>query len=278
MTQSRTRRCIRIGLWTGACVLAVQALAAEPEPAEPPRGYLVGSSLVSSAGHLGVSHHSWSLSPVWAFQVGRFWLATSRGNSLLSTGREAVEPGLSTVLVTSNGLRLSTSLQLRGAGEVSDDALLRGLPEVRGTLLGRANASFGLGPRWSMGLSGTQDLLGRGAGLSLGAGLGYRQPVSKDTHWDASVGLGWSNARSRQTQFGIDPAAALASGRSPYELGAGWDSVSLNWGITSALSERWVVFGGLGRSQLLGAAARSPLVGRRTVTSATIGLAYRGSR
>ena len=87
---------------------------------------------------------------MWAFQVGRFWLATSRGNSLLSAGREAVDPGLSTVLVTRDGWRLSTSLHLRDAREASDDALLRGLPEVRATPLGRASASIGLAYRGSL--------------------------------------------------------------------------------------------------------------------------------
>lgn len=268
-----------LGLGLGAGLLgAGLAQASEPTPEAPRRGYVIGSSLVSSAGHLGVSEQSSGMSPVWAFQLGHFWLSSGRANRLLGAGRQAVESGLSTAYVTPDGWRLSTSLQLRNGRTSGDDALLRGLPDVRSTLLGRASASTDLGPRWSWNLSGTQDLLDRGAGLSLGTGLGYRHPVSGDTDWTASVGLGWGNARSRQTQFGISPEAALASGRAPYGLGSGWDSVTLGWGITSAVSERWVVFGGLGRSQLLGAAARSPLVGRQTVYSASIGLAYRSGR
>lgn len=284
MTRSDAHRRVRTGLWLGVGLLgAGPVIAADPAPSEPTpperrREYVIGSALESSAGHLGESDQSLSLSPVWAFQLGRFWLATGRANSLLRAGRETVDPGLSTALVTPGGWRLSTSVQMRGGRESGDDTLLRGLPDLRATLLGRTRASIGLGPRWSWNLNGTQDLLDRGAGLSLGTGLGYRYPVSADTHWNATVGLGWSNARSRQTQFGIGPEAALASGRAPYGLGSGWDNVSLGWGFTSALSEHWVVFGGLGRSQLLGAAARSPLVGRQAVTSASIGLAYRGQR
>jgi outer membrane scaffolding protein for murein synthesis (MipA/OmpV family) len=61
----------------------------------------------------------------------------------------------------------------------------------------------------------------------------------------------------------------------PYQLGSGWERVSLGWNMTSALSRRWVAFGGLNLSQLQGAAARSPLVGRRAVYAVTVGLAYR---
>ncbi len=286
MTRRPPYRSARTGLWFGLGLLvaaqaqaqAQQAQETDTAPLAASRDYVLGASLVSSAAHLGLSDRRLSLSPLWAFQLGRFRLATTRANSLLSVGREAVDPGLSTVLVTDRGWRLSTSLQIRDKRESGDDPLLSGLPDVRATLLGRASANIALGPRWSGSLSATHDLLDRGAGLGLGAGLGYRYPVSHDTYWDASVGVGWSNAISRQTNFGISTEAPLASGRTPYSLGAGWDSVGLSWNLTSALSEHWVAFGGLSVSQLQGAAARSPLVGRKAVVSASFGLAYRGGR
>lgn len=256
-------------LWTGAAQ-ADEALALQAS-----RDYVVGAAIVSSAAHIGESERRLSLSPVWAFQIGRFRLASGPAANLLSVGREKVDAGLSTVLVSQGAWRLSTSLRVRDARESADDALLQGLPDVRATLLGRVNASVDLGSRWTGSLSATQDLLGRGSGLGLGAGLGYRHPLSASTYWDASVGLGWGNALAHRTNFGISPEAAAASGRAPYAIGAGWDSASLGWNLTSALSERWVAYGGVGVSQLQGAAARSPLVWRRTVASASIGLAYR---
>ncbi len=272
MTAVARHRVLRLALW-GAASPVLWAGAAQADEAlalQASRDYVVGAAIVSSAGQ------RLSLSPVWAFQIGRFRLASGRAASLLSVGREAVAPGLSTVLVSQGAWRLSTSLRIRDARDSADDALLQGLPDVRATLLGRVNASVALGPRWTGSLGATQDLLGRGSGLGLGAGLGYRYPLSASTYWDASFGLGWGNALSHRTNFGISPEAAASSGRAPYAIGAGWDSASLGWNLTSALSERWVAYGGLGVSQLQGAAARSPLVGRRTVTSASIGLAYRG--
>lgn len=269
----RTAVLVAVGLCGAHGRAAAQE--SEPLPLQASRDFVVGASVVSSVAHIGRSDRGLGLDPVWAFQLGRFRLASSRAASLLSVGREAVDAGLSTVLVSRGDWRLSSSLRIRDGRDSADDPLLRGLPDVRVTLLGRVNASLDLGTRWSASLGATQDLLDRGAGLGLGAGLGYRYPVSSNTHWDASVGLGWGSALSHRTTFGISPEAAAHTGRAAYVPGAGWDNASLAWNLTSALSEHWVAYGGLGVSQLQGAAARSPLVGRRTVTSASIGLAYR---
>ncbi len=258
-----------------ACLYGAPSWAVEPVALEASRDYVVGASIVSSADHIGLDDQSLGLRPVWAFQLGRFRVSSGGASRLLSVGRETVDPGLSTVLVINDGWRLSTSLHITDKREVSDDPLLLGLPEVRMTLRGRATASIALGERWSWSLTGSQDLLGRDGGLQLGTAVGYHYPVSEHTYWDASVGAGWANALNRQTHFGISTETALATGRPAYLLGSGWDSVSLGWNITSALNRRWVVFGGLNASLLQGAAARSPLVGRKTTYGASLGLAYR---
>ena len=264
--------CLLAALWAGAA-----AHAAEPVLLEASRDYLVGASLASSAGHVGETEQRLSLRPLWALQIGRFRLATGRASSLLSVGREPVDPGLSTVLATTNGWRLSTSLQYDEGRQSGTDPLLMGLPRVRDTLRGRASASLALSPRWNWSVSGSQDLLGRDGGFYLNTGLNYRYPVSGQTYWDLGLSGVWGTDVYRQTHYGISPDAALATGRAPYHLGGGWDSVSLGWSMTTALNRRWVAFGGLNLSQLQGAAARSPLVGRQTVYGATLGLAYRNN-
>jgi len=272
MPHARLTPCLLAALWAGA-----SAQAAEPVALEASRDYLVGASLASSAGHLGETDQRLSLRPLWAFQFGRFRLATGRASSLLSVGRETVDPGLSTVLATTNDWRLSTSLQWDEGRKSGTDPLLTGLPDVRDTLRGRASARLALGPRWSWSVSGSQDLLRRDGGFYLNTGLNYRYPVSDQTYWDLGVGAVWGTDLYRQTHYGIAPEAALATGRAPYSLGSGWERVSLGVSMTTALSRRWVAFGGLSLSQLQGAAALSPLVGRKAVYGATMGLAYRNN-
>lgn len=253
------------------------ATAAEPVLLDGSRDYLLGLGLVSSASHLGEAQRALRLRPLWAFQLGRFRVATSGASALLSVGREAVDPGLSTDVFNTPALRLSGALQLDDKRSWDGDARLQGLPDVRATLRGRVRASGALGERWSWSVSGSQDLMGREGGLRVTTGLGYRYPVSDQTHWDLSLGAGWGNATYRRTHFGVSDEAAATTGRAPYALGNGWDSVSLGWQLTSALSRRWVAYGGVNVSQLQGATARSPLVGQRTVYGATVGLAYRNN-
>lgn len=263
--------CTAIALTTGVH-------AADPVALEASRDYLVGLGLVSSAPHLGSEvDQRLRLRPIWAFQLGRFRFATSGASALLSQGRKTVDSGVSTELAGNDVWSLSTSLALDDKRSWKDDAVFRGLPDVRATVRGRvaANAAIGKEKRWTYSVRASQDLLGRGGGLRLDQGLSYRHPVSKQTHWDLSLGAGWANRTYRQTYYGIDPAPAAATGLPAYAIGSGWDSVSLGWRITSALSHHWVAYGGVSVAQLQGAAARSPLTGRKIAYGATVGIAYR---
>jgi MipA family protein len=256
-------------LQAGLLCLAGVAHADEP-PApvvlEASRDYLIGVSVVSSAAQLGSdTSQSTRARPMWAFQLGRFRFASSGASALLTQGRQTVDTGVSTVLTDSDRWSLSTSLRIDEGRSWDGDARFKGLPDVRGTLRGRITANVALGQRWSASVRGSQDLLGREGGLRIDSGLGYRYPISSQTHWDLSLGAGWANATYANT------------GLPAYGLGSGWDGVSVGWRLTSALNRNWVMYGGLGASQLQGAAARSPLVGQKTVYSATVGLAYRSN-
>lgn len=259
-----------------ACMALSAAWAAdEPLALDASKDYLVGASLASTADSLGTSSQKLRLRPMWAFQLGRFRVATSGASALLYQGRESVDSGVSTVLSRSDRFSINTSLSYDEGRSWADDPVFRGLPRVRDTLRGRLGVGLTLGPRWSMSARASQDLLGREGGLRIEAGLNYRYPVSSQTHWDFSMGTAWANQTYRQTQYGISPESAAATGLPAYALGSGWDAVSAGMRITSALSRRWVAYGALGVSQLQGSASRSPLATRPTTYNLTIGLAYR---
>lgn len=269
-------------LTAAAALLALTGGAAQAQPAtdnvalEASRDYLVGAALVSSAPQLGSDvEQRLRLRPIWAFQLGRFRFATSGASALLSQGRNTVDTGVSTVLAGNDRWSLNTSLSIDEGRSWDDDAVFRGLPDVRATLRGRVGANAALSSRWTYSVRASQDLLGRAGGLRVDHGLSYRHPISSQTHWDLSLGAGWANGTYRQTHYGVDPAPAAATGVPAFAIGSGWDTVSLGWRITSALSRHWVAYGGVGVSQLQGATARSPLVGRETAYGATVGLAYR---
>jgi len=242
------------------------------------REYLVGASLESSAGHIGDGRRSLSLKPVWHFHLGPVRVSRSRASTLLGTGRKSGETGVSADLFSLADWSLSASLRMDNGRTFDDDPVWRGLPDIRSTLRGRVSLRRPLGGRWGWGASVDHDLLGRDGGLRLNSGFSYVYPVSDRTQWDFGVSATLGNARYMQTHFGISPQGAATVGRSPYRLGGGLEGVQLGWNASTALGAHWVLFGGVGVSNLRGDAARSPLVTRNTTSSATLGIAYRNRR
>jgi MipA family protein len=263
-------------LLLGACGWALAETPKEEE--ERSREFLVGASLESSVGHIGDGQRSLSLKPVWHFQLGPFRVSRSRASTLLGTGRKSGETGVSADFFSRDDWRLSASLRMDNGRTFDDDPVWRGLPDIRTTVRGRVSVRRPLDERWGWNASIDQDLMGREGGMRLNSGVSYVYQFSERTQWDLGLSATWGNARYMQTHFGISPAGAAAVGTSPYLLGGGWEGVQAGWNASTALSARWVLFGGVGVSHLRGDAARSPLVTRKTTSSATLGVAYRNRR
>ncbi len=260
--------------------LALAQDASEPEKAEaapaadvpdPVRHYLIGLGLSSSQGHVGASGRSIGLQPVWGFWAGRYRLSSGRASSLWQVGRETIiDAGLSTTLLKRSDWSLGASLSWDGGRQSGDDPLLAGVPDLRSTLRGKLSVGYVFAPRWSIGLGASHDLLDRGGGGRYSAGLGYRQPLSERSYWDASLSASWGNRVYMQGYYGVPDSSPRA-----YQLQGGVEGMGLGWSYTGAISHNWVAFGGLNVSRLLGEAGRSPVVGARQVWGASIGIAYR---
>lgn len=242
---------------------------------EGDEGYLIGASIASSSSHVGHGEASFTLKPMWAFQLGSVRVSRSRANSLMSAGKESLETGVSTNFDIFSDWRLGASLRIDNGRSFDADPELAGLPDVRTTLRARGSLSRSFGPNWNWSTSVDQDLLGREGGLRLSQGVGYRWPYSESTYWDFGMSTTWGNRRYLQTQYGISVPAAADTGRQAYLIGSGWESFRTSVQFTHAINTHWVAFGGLDLSQLLRGAAHSPLVGRVTTHGLSVGLAYR---
>lgn len=239
------------------------------------RDYLVGLSTGVSRPALGGDGYSAGITPLLAFQWGRWRLASGGASALLSLGRKPVDAGLSTQVFQSDRWSMSTSFQWDQGRGSSDAPLLQGMPEVDGTVRGRLSVGYRIASRWSLGLGASQDLLGHGGGLLMSGGLTYHQPLTVRSYWDVSLGVQWGSATYMRSYYGVAPDVAAALGRAAYVPGAGVNNLSLGWGMASALTDRWVVFGNVSVSSLQGDARHSPLVAHPNNVSARVGLAYR---
>ena len=266
-----------------ACLLALALGAPDSGQAQTPKpdlpgsapakvDYALGVALAYSPTYGGGENYELKPRPVFAVRYGRFRIATSRGSALLGYGAGA---GISADLVESERFRIGASLRGDSGRAADDDPALAGLPEIRRTLRGRVYATYALTSNWGLGLTVSQDLLSRGGGATASTDLSYVYRLTPKTEWRASAGLGLGNSQYMRTYYGVSGASAAQTSYAAFDPGGGLTDVHASLGITSALSDRWVVFGGLGVSRLQGDAAASPLTRRATGYSGSIGLVYR---
>jgi outer membrane protein len=87
----------------------------------------------------------------------------------------------------------------------------------------------------------------------------------------------FSNARFQRAYFGVDPAAALASGLPAYRPDGGIYAVAAASGLSYQFSPQFGMFGYARYERLVGDAAKSPIVrelGSRNQLAGGIGLSY----
>lgn len=242
------------------------------EPPEPKLSYLLGAGLRSSPNYSGAAGSQHRISPVWLVSYGRFKLSTGGANALLGYGAEMGGSGATATLLSLRDIQLNASLGFDNGRSASDDPRLSGLPEVRRTITGRLGLGLALGYGWAVGTGLTQDLLGRDAGSQVDTSLSYTWQVTQRTRLVLGGGTSWGNGTYMNSHYGV-PAGA--SSLPAYQAGAGFYSRSIGMSFTSALGSQWLVYGGLGGTQLRGPARASPLTQRPNSLSANLGVAYR---
>jgi MipA family protein len=212
---------------------------------------------------------------VWAFQYGKIRLATGGGAAVLGFAQDPRGPGASAEIFSDDRLRAGVALRIdRGRNSSSIDGL-ENLPDVEATVRGRGYASYALTQRWTVAGAVSPDLLGRGGGTVATLDATYRRPLAPASEWYVGAGVNLASAGYMSSYYGVSDETAAATGRTAYATGPGPTAARAAIGFTSALSSRWIIFGGAGVTRLLGYAAGSPLTERQTTVSASLGIAYR---
>lgn len=148
--------------------------------------------------------------------------------------------------------------------------------KVKGTIEAGAFVQYDLSESTRLRAEVRQGLNGH---EGLVASLGADQIWRNGDKYVFSIGprVLFSNARYQRAWFGVDSAAALATGLPTYRPDAGIHAVGATSGLHTMLSDRFGLFGFARYERLIGDAAKSPLIreyGSRNQTSAGIGLSY----
>ncbi len=235
----------------------------------------LGASASWTPSYAGSESQSLRPRALWAFQYGRIRISTGGAAAVLGIAQDPRGPGASAELFSSDKLRAGIALRIdRGRNSSAVDGL-EDLPDVAPTLRARGYVSYALTPNWTLATALSPDLLGRGGGAVMTADLGYRRSLTATSEWYSGVGVNWADARYMNSYYGVSEETAAATGRTAYVPGAGVTGVRAAVGFTTALSSRWILFGGAGVTRLLGHASDSPLTQQQLASSVSLGLAYR---
>ena len=223
---------------------------------------LAGAAVVAGAAYQGSDKRRTMLLPLLDYQWANGWFAgTSNG----------VGYNFSTAKATDYGVRITADL---GRPQSRSDRL-RGMGDVD------ARAEFGtffntaLTQQFSL-TSSLRYGAGNGKGLVLDLGAAYAIPLA--AQWRLGVGVGASlvNASYMQSYFGVTSAQASASASQyrVYKPEGGLRNMRVNAAATYLVSPRASVTVGVSANTLLGDAADSPLVRKKSIVSGLLAASY----
>jgi outer membrane protein len=205
------------------------------------------------------------IGPYWSFDI-------ASGNDEFSF--EAPDDGFDIKLIKSDGFAAGPVANISPSRKNKDvGANVGKVPttiEVGGFAEYFLAESFRIRAELRKGIGGHQGLVG-----DVGADF-----VSRDgDNYVFSVGprLLFSNSRYQREFFGVDQAAATATGLPLYRPDGGLHAIAATSGITYQFNSQFGMFGYARYERLVGNAGRSPIIrtyGSRTQASAGIGLSY----
>lgn len=275
------------GRWAVALLLAfplvsmAQLRLPHPAPDSHSSGFTwsLGASVINGPSYAGSAERSTGVRPVVGLEIGRFTLSSGGGGSLLDFDLDARDSGLTARLFQLDNFRLSGGLRLDGGRKGADDPILRGLPDVERTLRGRLSAIYDFNKQASLRSTLSQDLLDKQGGATLQTSARYEFLISQRTEIGLAAGFTLADSTYMRSYMGVPTSAAGVTTALPaYRPGAGMHSTHLGLEVKTLVSDRWVLFGGVGYQQLRGDARRSPLAVKPDSYNVSIGLAYRCCR
>ncbi len=224
-------------------------------------GGLVGGAVLAGTEYQGSDERRTSALPVLDYQWANGWFAgTTNGIGYNFSGSNHMQYGLR--LTVDLGRKENRSSALRGMGDVDVKAEFGGF------------FNYALTPDFSLTSSLRYGAGQEGNGLVVDLGGAYSTQL--DAQWRLGVGAGVSlaNAEYLQSFFGVTAAQATASGYRASAPKAGVRNARINLALTCIATPRVSVTAGVSANTLLGDAADSPLVRKKTSVSGLLAAAY----
>jgi outer membrane protein len=172
------------------------------------------------------------------------------------------------------GLRAGPVIGYEGGRKQSDDSHLQGLGNIQPSITAGLFASYDMG---QFQIRGTirQSAIHAANGLRATIGASYRQPLPIE-NLTLTVGpeVGLGDGSYMRTFFGVSSDQSARSGLPIFRAQSGLEEAGIAAALTYRYSEHILLRSFLGIHQLLGDAARSPIVQSATEGVIGLGVAY----
>lgn len=245
-------------------------------PQRRPWDATLGAVANHAPAYSGAASNRVRVIPGFSLRWGRVSFASR--SAFVARGSDAgARGGVRVDLSPSDRFRVGLGLRGDSGRRESSSPELAGLGDIRRTLRVRLGVSYRLDDGWRVGSSLTVDALGRGRGGGTLGDLSAGRDIRLGPHTSLGVGatLTFGDRRYQQAYYGITPEQSARSGYPVYTPGAGLRDVGIGVGVRTYVGRRWVLFGGVNASQLLGVARDSPLTRRSAAWGASAGVVYR---
>jgi outer membrane scaffolding protein for murein synthesis (MipA/OmpV family) len=224
-------------------------------------GGLVGGAVLAGTQYQGSDKRRTQVHLLLDYQWANGWFAgTTNGIGYNFSASRSLQYGLR--ITGDLGRKESRSSALRGMGDVDAKAEAGGFFNVA------------LTPEFSITSSLRYGAGQDGKGLVADLGGAYSTSIAAQWRLSAGAGVSAANAEYMQSFFGVTAAQAAASGYSAYAPESGVRNGKVSLGLTYMASPRVSVTGGISANTLLGDAADSPLVRKKTSAVGLLAAAY----
>jgi len=208
-------------------------------------------------GYKGSDKRITRAAPLVDVQKGRFFARTGAG-----IGMNLYEDSRFTVGASVNWMK----------GYEAEDAPA-GIGELKDALGARVFVTSRFGGAVTT-FSVTQALTERDRGLQLDARVSYPWRATERLTIVPSLAISAGNAKYMNSYFGVDAERSARSGLASYSMKGGVQEATLGVLANYGLTDRWALTGGVVAGRLLGDAADSTIVKRKSSTTGILGLTY----
>ena len=160
---------------------------------------------------------------------------------------------------------------------VSDDYThLHGLGDIRRAPTVEAFASYAISKEFPLVMRGdVRQYVGGADGMVADVGVYMPLPgSSKKLIMFAGPSITYADHRYLQTEFGVTPAQALASGYPIFDPHAGTSAVGFGFSATRFITDHWLINLDTAVNHLLGSARESPITQRTVQRALTLSFGY----